>query len=429
MGRRSKPYWWDEKKAWYCTTNKVRHRLGDHPDGAARPKKNAKGDWNMPRVIEDAFHRVMGDPNSVVSSHTVWAIFDSFLDWTLANKAQRTYDFYRERLQRFKTAVPNMPVDRLTPDHVYQWLNDKAWSNNYKRGVITSLSRAFNFAVKARKIQFNPIKGIEKPAETHREEIITPEEFREVLSQVHDDAFRDILEIVWYTGCRPFEAARVTAKNLNEGFWLFSKKDSKGKKRERLVFLVDEALAICKKWAATYPDGPMFRNTKGQPWNAYAFNNRFVDLQIQCGKQVLEAQGFEVTEKAISQKVKTLKQHKIDHGTKKEKTAAELRSEARRKLVAAEAVKHARKICMYSIRHSYAHYGLTKGGVDPVSMAHLLGHTNTTMLMKVYGHLLKDTEFMRDAARRATAGASVAPASSSKKKKRHPDRGTDASHR
>ena len=55
----------------------------------------------------------------------------------------------------------------------------------------------------------------------------------------------------------------------------------------------------------------------------------------------------------------------------------------------------------YAMRHSYIHHGLTKGKVDPVVMATLAGHADTTMIVKVYGHLLKDTRFMREATKKA----------------------------
>jgi integrase len=321
MGRRPKPWWRKERKCWYVTINKVTHRLSED-------KKEAY----------DMFHKMMSDPVSVASG-SVWEVFDSCLDWTLANRAFRTYDFYRERLQRFKNAVPNMPVAKLTPDHVYRWLDaegNKHWSDTYKRGCITALCRAFNWAVKARKIPFNPIKGIEKPEASQREMLITPQEFGAVLKLVTDEPFRDILNIIWLTGCRPFEATRVEARHVKQGCWEFPKKEGKGK-RPRVVFLVEEAEEITEKWVKRTPEGPIFRNSRGRPWTAMAFNSRFNRLKEKLGK----------------------------------------------------------KLCMYALRHSFVHHGLTKGKVDPVVMAAIAGHVNTNLILSTYGHLLKDPDFMR----------------------------------
>lgn len=319
MARQPKPWWHSEKGCYFVTINGVRHRLSS-------VKKEAM----------DQFHKLMSDPVSVPSG-SVWEVFEGMLDYTMANRAYRTYEFYLERLQRFKDEVPNMSVSKLTPEHVYDWLKGKNWSDTYKRGCIVALCRAFNWAVNARKIAFSPLKGIEKPEASHRETLITQNEFDEVLTLVKDEAFRDILTIIWLTGCRPPEAARVESRHVKPGLWEFPKKESKGKKKSRVVFLVPQAEALTKKWMERFPDGPIFRNSRGQPWRAGAFSCRFYRLKEKVG----------------------------------------------------------RKLNMYAIRHSYAHHALTKGGVDPVVVATLLGHSSTNMIYKVYGHLLKDTDFMR----------------------------------
>jgi integrase len=332
MGRRPKPWYRKERKEWYVTINKVTHRLGES-------KKEAY----------EEFHKLMASDVEVPSG-SVWEIFDAMLEWTKTNRAPRTYDFYQERLQRFKDDVPNMLIARLTPDHVYQWLSGKKWSDTYKRGCVTSMARAFNWAVKARKISFNPIRGIEKPEAANREVLITPKEFETILGLVKDEPFRDVLNIIWLTGCRPFEASRVEKRHVQPGCWIFPKAEGKGKK-PRVVFLVPEAEEITKKWADRFPEGPIFRNNRGRKWTAFAFNNRFKRLKEKIGK----------------------------------------------------------KVFMYALRHSYAHHALTKGKLDPVVTAQLLGHSNTNMLLKVYGHLLKDGDFMREAAEKVRKGASLPP--------------------
>lgn len=99
-----------------------------------------------------------------------------------------------------------------------------------------------------------------------------------MLKLVKDEPFHDILTIIWLSGCRPFEAARVEARHVKKGCWEFPKREGKGK-RPRVAFLVPEAERITKKWAARNPRGPIFRNNRGKPWRAMAFNNRFCRLK------------------------------------------------------------------------------------------------------------------------------------------------------
>ena len=195
MPRKPEPWYWEKRNGWYVQINGKHVFLGEHPAGAAKPEKNKKGRWNAPESIDDAFHKLMLAP-TVVASGTVWEVFDAMLGWTLANRARRTYDFYKERLQQFKDEVPNMIVEKLTPDHVYTWINKKKWSDTYKRGCMTTLCRAFNWAVKARKIPFNPIAGIEKPEASHRETLITPKEFEKVLKLVKDESRAELRNLV-----------------------------------------------------------------------------------------------------------------------------------------------------------------------------------------------------------------------------------------
>ncbi|HEY1602677.1 MAG TPA: tyrosine-type recombinase/integrase [Pirellulales bacterium] len=343
MGRRSSPYYWKEKQAWYCTIDGARQRLGSHPEHTPPPRKKS-GTWNVPEVIRDGFHALMSKKFSPVRSDSTWAILDAFLDWCHSNRPA-SYDWYKYQLQRFKNAVPNMRTDQLKPFHVQRWLDQQTWGDNYKRGVTTAIKRCFNFAVKAGYIPTSPVASLEKPAATHRDVVITAKQFQQILDLVTDEQFKDFLRFAWLTGVRPQEARLLEARHIDHvnKIAIFPPKESKGKKKSRVVHMVDAAYAIAKKWAKRNSEGPIFRNLRGTPWTAYSINCRFTRME--------EELGF--------------------------------------------------KPFAYAMRHSYIHNGLTKGKVDPVVMATLAGHADTTMIFKVYGHLLKDSKFMRKAANRA----------------------------
>jgi integrase len=54
-------------------------------------------------------------------------------------------------------------------------------------------------------------------------------------------------------------------------------------------------------------------------------------------------------------------------------------------------------VCIYMIRHTFATRALMRG-VDPASVAELLGHKDIEMIMKVYSHLAKQKSHMLNAA-------------------------------
>ena len=54
-------------------------------------------------------------------------------------------------------------------------------------------------------------------------------------------------------------------------------------------------------------------------------------------------------------------------------------------------------VCAYMIRHTFATWALMRG-VDPATLAELLGHSDTEMIMKVYSHLAEQKGHMTNAA-------------------------------
>jgi len=204
---------------------------------------------------------------------------------------------------------------------------------------MTAVCRAFNWAEKNDKIDRNPLHGIEKPAPTAREDVISPAEYRKILKHI-TGPFRDLLVTAWETGARPQEILRVRAEwvELKQSRWVFPVKKSKGKKRRRVVYLTPVALEVTKRLMKTNPIGPMFRNTEGEPWNAYSISNSFTRIKKKVGK----------------------------------------------------------KYNLVSFRHSFVTIGLKKG-IDPVTMQHLCGHADLSMISKVYGHVSQDVKHMQRA--------------------------------
>jgi integrase len=344
MARTARPWFREQRNIWCVTIDGKKRTLGPHPADAETPKYNKKKDtWNVPESIEEAWKNLQKGEAVPVSPGTTWAMLDRFLGWCEVHRPA-SYSWYVDHLQRFKDGVANMPVSKLKPFHVTEWLDKKTgWGPSYKRGHITAIKRVFNWAVKSGHLAASPIVSLEKPEGESRDQLITPAQFKTILKLAKDEHFRDLLKVVWLTGMRPQEVCRIEARHLKEGFIEFEKHESKGKKDERQVFLTDEAFKLCTKWAKRNPEGPIFRNTRGRAWTAFAFNNRFCRMQ--------EAIGF--------------------------------------------------KVAMYALRHSYAHHAITSGGLSLEETAALLGHKSTQMVYQRYGKLKKNKAFMREAAKRA----------------------------
>jgi len=154
--------------------------------------------------------------------------------------------------------------------------------------------------------------------------------------------FKDLLNFCWETGCRPQEAFRLEARHVEGERCVFPEKESKGKKKKRVIWLTPAAAKIVKRLVKSFPTGRLFRNEDGNPWHRNNVACRFARLKPKLG----------------------------------------------------------RKYSLYHLRHSYCQRAL-KNGVDPITLAELMGHSSAAMIMKTYHHLGQDKGHMAAAARLA----------------------------
>ena len=117
-----------------------------------------------------------------------------------------------------------------------------------------------------------------------------------------------------------------------------------------MIYLTATALEIVRRLTRHYPEGRIFRDSKGVPWTRNALRCRFRRQRI--------------------------------HRRVKLKIPG---------------------ICCTAIRHSYATNAL-RSGTDPVTLSVLMGHADASMVAEVYQHLAKDPEYLRQAAEKAVKG-------------------------
>jgi integrase len=236
---------------------------------------------------------------------------------------------------------------------------------------------------------------MEKPAQGRREQLVTPEDYEEALGLVKDQAFRDLLELSWETGARPNElfTAEASYVDLANARWVFPVKESKGKKYQRVVYLTEKALAVTKRVMAEHPAGPILRNTDGRPWGMSSTKCRFQRLRVAIGKARLPKLGL------MPPKLKRLSYAEREQpGRREAHTKAVLE---RRRQIALLGHKHGNRLSLYAVRHSFCTFALAVGRLDAVTVAHLMGHRDTTMISRHYAHLAQRAEFLREAANRA----------------------------
>ncbi|MCE9608328.1 MAG: tyrosine-type recombinase/integrase [Planctomycetia bacterium] len=193
--------------------------------------------------------------------------------------------------------MPALRVKDLKKGMVKEWLDEDyaERSANKRTAAVRSIMRSFHWALDDERVDSIPIGRIKTERPAHRELVLDKAAWGKLLALLENkhgknyDDFRDYLTVIWETGCRPQEIRLVEAKYFERENrrWVFPKEKSKGKKMQRVVYLNDEAFAICERHAALHPTGQMFRQQSGTPWDRNAVRCKFRRLKIQMGLKEL----------------------------------------------------------------------------------------------------------------------------------------------
>jgi integrase/recombinase XerD len=260
----------------------------------------------------------------------VAVLIDRFLEWCKVNRANRSHGFYKEILDSFKQSIgQRLTVFDLRAYHVSTWIDTRypKASDNYKNNLLRGVQRCFNWAIKQGYLERSPVQHIEKPQQTPRETFIDTSQWRVLQKRLHDQDFRDLLTILWETGCRPIEARTVEDKHLHGNRAVFERLNSKGKRIQRTVYFNDKAMRIINRLRKKYKTGPLLRNSQGNPWTKDAIKCRFQRLELP----------FDVS--------------------------------------------------AYDFRHGFATRAIESGKLSDLEIALLMGHRDTRMLATVYQHV------------------------------------------
>jgi integrase len=344
MSRGNPEPWLRKGRGYFVTIGGVQHNLRTHDKAEAYKR------WHqLMSERPEAPRRVDDDP-------LVVDLLALFCEWVETHLSPATYTWYRNYLRGLVDELDQeLRVSRFKPFDVTRWLDkNPQWGASGRRGAITAVKRAFSWAEQQGLIDRSPIAHMKRPPVPSRSTTLTVEQRQRIFESASDQAFRDLLFTAEMTGVRPQEIRRVEARHFDEGkgIWIFPVEENKtGEKtgRPRVVFLPPQVVELCRRLAKEHPSGPLFRNSRGRPWNANTIRLRFKRLRKRLSDE-------------------------LPHN-----------------------------LCMYLYRHTYATDALEKG-LNPVTVAELLGHSDASTLSRVYQHLADRHDHMREAAVRASAG-------------------------
>jgi integrase len=285
-------------------------------------------------------------------------IIDEYLDYVKEHKSPETYVSYKRYALAWKDKHGKKPVASIRPKHIRDLIQDKfttrqdgePFSQSVKAQVEKVTLGIFAWATREELIDRNTVKGYERKATFGtRKGWLKQEQFDKLLAQCHDPCFRDLLDVLWLTGARPFEIFQAESHHFDrqKQRFVFRKIDGdkvKGRQKDAVrKFYVDgKAFEIVCRLCDQYPNGVLFRNRNGQRWRIPTCSSRMAVLCKQSGVRCQET-GEPPT--------------------------------------------------LYHLRHSWATLAHSRG-IDIATAAKQLGHKSTKMLMEIYDHSGDDSDFM-----------------------------------
>lgn len=326
MSRQAKPYFRKFTKSWYCSIGGKQVSLG----------KDRKAAF-------EKFHALMADTSQVrEEATTLYELSQVYLDWCEENRTKSTYSKHKYYLELFIGSVgKRMRPAQLKVHHVTKWHEGLGVGSTTQNDAVAVVQRMLNWSVEQEYLSRNPVKGIRKPKRKRRDVFYSPEQWKQIKTHAQEP-LTGLLDFLFLTGCRPLEARTLEARHLHGDLAVFPADESKGETEPRVIYLVPEARAVLTPLVERCPTGPLFRNSRGNPWTKDAIRGRLETISRKVGFRVIA----------------------------------------------------------YGTRHSFATNALTQG-VDSTAVGHLMGHKDTTMVHRVYGHLTKNPDFLREQAQRA----------------------------
>lgn len=293
------------------------------------------------------------------SSASVADVIEAFLDWSQKNLAADTYRIHRYYGQSLAERCGTVLAVQFKPLHVTDWIGymmdadrvakqkgARAWKDTTAYNARRIAFRIMNWAKEEGWLASNPLAGMKRPKPFLRRRAMTDDEFHS-LHKAAKPAFADLLFALRETGARPKELRDLQWDDVQGRRCVLGKhKTAKKTGEPRIITLSRAMVSLLKRRKADAKGSYVFTNVYGKPWTMNAVRLQFTNLRRRLGL--------------------------------------------------------APDLCAYLARHGFGTRAILRG-VDPMTVATLMGHKSLDMVSKVYVHLSDQEEHLRDAVEKINA--------------------------
>jgi integrase len=307
----------------------------------------AKGKDNKAEA-ERAFHELMAfrprRPDR--TDGRVCDLVEAFLTFyskpgRIAPDTLRNYRFYTQKLAE---ACGYLRSADIQVRHIDGWVDSHPWNPTSEYNARRIAFRVFSWAVERGWLRKNPLKGMKREKPDISRRCLAFDEWCSLLRGARRP-FRVFLWSLMETGARPSELRNLTWDMVREDRCVLPEhKTAKKTGKARIIRLSERMQRRLKQLKKRSRSPYVFVNSRGGQWTQNA-----VRLQVD---RIIQRQGL------------------------------------------------AKDLCAYMVRHTFGTWSIMSG-LDPATVAELMGHNDTDMIITVYCHLAEQSSHMKDAANRA----------------------------
>ena len=297
MSRTPKPWYYDQVGAYYAWIDGKKVQLLK----ASRTKKNLRlaQDALKERMQEREFQARFNVPPSN-SDQTVASVIDAYQEAAKTSLGLATRQIRFAYQQSFAEAHGWRNISECRPSHMRQWLHEHpGWKSDWtKNRALRDVQVAFNWAAgEERMIRENPFKSVTHPTGDPRRDM-SREEFQAVLRATTGKVrwkkptpgarFRQVLVMLWYTGMRPCEVAKLTWSQVDFKVGKIVLKEHKTKRtqkkpRPREVYLHPVVVKLLR-WMQSRGEGErVFLTHRKTPWDKDTLGQRLKRAREEAG--------------------------------------------------------------------------------------------------------------------------------------------------
>lgn len=352
MGRPAKPWYRKSTDSWYATIGGKQVKLAT----GANARQEASREFYRLKLAEDAAKKeVKGDDMPVRS------LADMHLDWIESECGDRKRVHAMEYLPQFLDNVGrDTKVSAIKPHHLTDWVSAQSarWGQSTQFLATLTVKRMFSWGKESGRLAVDPVASVIAPKPLVREAFITNQQADRAIAECNNPALVEVMIALRETGGRPGEVVRLTCDcvDLDAGTWrVIDKNRNHTNSKYRTVYLSSRAIELSRELLGRNKEGRLFRTMTGKEWRNQRLVAAFWKLKNDLG--------------------------------------------------------YGEEFVAYAFRHLYITNALERG-VNPATVAELVGHSDLTMIMRVYSKLRHRTNHLREAAQQVTGGVRSADTAS-----------------